>query len=727
LPDFHYKKDPFYERELKKYQVPTPSREYILEYFEAMDKPCSLKKLMRDMALTKDHTDGVTFRLKAMIRDGQIMQDREGEYLPFTSKKLIEGIIQRTKEGNGFLIPKDGSKDIFVPSKFMRSVFSKDRVLVQPMRSHRERSRREAKVVKVLERAITQLAGEFVIQNELPYLRPDTTDIDVLIPVSIPEQYSPKPNDIIVASIEFTFPNRASSPMAGTITEILGDAFTPGLEIELAIRAHNLPHVWPDDVLAEVEKIADTVLDKEKKGRADLTALELVTIDGEDSKDFDDAVYAEKTKKGFALTVAIADASHYVRPKMPLNAVAIERGNSVYFPNRVIPMLPEKLSNNLCSLRPNEDRLALVCTMQLSDKAELLNYKVEEAVIHSKARLTYTEVYQHMTGDKPLQGSFVDNIDTLSELYHILLNVRRGRGALEFDKPEPFISFDDEGKIASVELRGRNDAHRLIEEMMLLANNTIGKFVEKNQLPILWRNHAQPAEQDLEDLKKFLKLYGLTLGTHQGISPKDYAILIDKVTHREDAKLIESVILRSMKQAMYEAENLGHFGLSYDLYTHFTSPIRRYPDLYLHRVIKQFLNKDKSLNKLEQLSEKESKALYQLGDHCSMTERRADKATREAISWLKCDFMKGKVGEVFEGTITEATNFGLFVVLEPYYVEGMVHITTLPSDYYHYDNVKHSLIGKSSSRQFTLGDRIKVLIDRVDLDKRRIELSLADK
>jgi len=726
LPNFHYKKDPFYERELKKYQVPTPSREYLLEYLKAMDKPCSLKKVIRDLGLKKDHTDGLTYRFKAMLRDGQIMQDSDGSYKLFTSKKLIEGVVQRTKEGNGFLIPADGSKDIFIPSKFMRSIFSKDRVLVQPIRSFRERNRREAKVVKVLERSVSHLAGEFIIQDELPYLRPDTSDINDLIPLFIPKNFSPKENDIIAADIDFTFPSRASSPMTGTLTEILGDAFTPGLEIELAIRAHNLPHVWPDDVVTQADNIPDTIQASEKQGRVDLTHLDLVTIDGEDSKDFDDAVYAEKTKAGYSLTVAIADASHYVQPKTALNAEAIDRGNSVYFPNRVIPMLPEKLSNNLCSLRPNEDRLALVCIMEMNDKAELLDYKVVEAVIHSKARLTYTQVHKHMSGEQALEGSIVNSINTLTELYHILLKIRRVRGAIEFDTPEPFFTFNDQGKITAVDLRTRNDAHRLIEEMMLLANNTIGKFVEKNKLPILWRNHAEPEEQDLEGLKKFLGLYGLSLGSQKDITPKDYAKLIDKVTHRQDSKLIESVILRSMKQAMYEAENIGHFGLSYDLYTHFTSPIRRYPDLYLHRIIKQFLNKDKSLTKLDKLSEKESKSLYQLGDHCSMTERRADKATREAVNWLKCDFMKDKVGETFEGTITEATNFGLFIVLEPYYVEGMVHITTLPSDYYQYDNVKHSLIGKSSNRQFTLGDRIKVLIDRVDLDKKRIELSLAE-
>lgn len=726
MTNFHYKKDPFYDRELQKYQVPTPSREYLLEYLQAMGKPCPMKKIMRDLALKKSHEEGLAYRLKAMLRDSQIMQDQNGDYKIFSAKKLIEGTIQRTREGNGFLIPDDGSQDIFIPSKFMRNIFSKDKVLVQTIRSHRERNRREAKIVKVVSRAVSQLAGEYIMEDGLSFLRPDTPDINNLIPLAIPKGFSPKEKDIIATDIAFNFPTRASSPMTATLTEILGDEFTPGLEIELAVRQHDLPHVWPEDVEKQVAKIPGEVLETEKKGREDLTHLDLVTIDGIDARDFDDAVYAEKTKKGYSLTVAIADASHYVRPHTPLDAEAINRGNSVYFPNRVIPMLPEKLSNDLCSLRPHEDRLSLVCIMHLSDKAELLNYEVVEAVIHSKARLTYDEVYAHMTGEQKLEGSFVKSIDTLTELYHVLLGVRRERGAIEFESQEPFFTFNEHGKIMAVELRSRNDAHRLIEEMMLLANNTIGRFVEKNKLPILWRNHCEPEEQDLQDLKQFLGLYGLSLGKNKGITPKDYAELIDKVTHRQDAKLIESVILRSMKQAMYEAENQGHFGLSYDLYTHFTSPIRRYPDLYLHRVIKQFLNKDKLLKKLDQLNDKESKALYQLGDHCSMTERRADKATREAVTWLKCDFMKDKVGETFEGTITEATGFGLFIILEPYYVEGMVHITTLPSDYYQYDNIKHSLIGKNSSRQFTLGDRIKVLVDRVDLDKKRIELSLAE-
>ncbi len=725
MATFHYKNDPFYDRELQKYQVPTPSREYLLDYLEAMGKPCSFKKIMKDLSLKEDHQDGLIYRLKAMLRDAQIMQDGEENYKLFSSDKLIEGVIQRTKEGNGFLIPTNKSKDIFISAKFMKNIFSKDKVLVTPIRGARERTRIEGKIVKVLSRSVTHLAGELIIQNDENFLRPDMPDMDDLIPITFPSHLLPKHNDIITAEITYTQPTRPASAITGIVTEILGNAFTPGLEIELAIRAHNLPHIWPDDVLSEVEKISDTVLESEKNGRVDLTHLNLVTIDGEDAHDFDDAVYAQKTKSGFSLTVAIADASHYVKPGKPLDNEAIVRGNSVYFPNRVIPMLPEKLSNNLCSLRPHEDRLALVCTMNLNDKAQLLNYRVEEAVIHSKARLTYNDVYKHMSGEQKLAGEFVESIDVLTDLYHVLLKVRKNRGAIEFDAPEPLFRFNDQGKITSVELRTRNDAHRLIEEMMLLANNTIAAYVEKNNLAILWRNHCEPDEKDLEDLKQFLKLYGLSLGTHKDITPKDFAILIDKVTHRHDAKLIESVILRSMKQAMYEATNQGHFGLSYDLYTHFTSPIRRYPDLYLHRIIKQFLNHDKTLRKLDKLSDIESKNLHQLGESCSMTERRADKATREAVTWLKCDFMKDKIGQVFEGIITEVTNFGLFIILDHYYVEGLIHITTLPKDFYNYDPIKRCLIGKGSHKQFSLGDRITVLIDRVDLDKRRIELSLA--
>ena len=453
-------------------------------------------------------------------------------------------------------------------------------------------------------------------------------------------------------------------------------------------------------------------------GRKDLRDLALVTIDGESAKDFDDAVYAEYDGKNWRLVVAIADVSSYVKSTSELDFSAAERGNSVYFPRRVIPMLPEALSNGLCSLKPNVDRLCMVCDMVIDVNGKVLSYEFYPSVMNSKARLTYTIVDKILNhDDKSLQSEFssvVSDLENLQKLYQIMLSEREKRGALEFDSTETAIVFNDQGKIDFIKPIFRNEAHRIIEECMLAANVCAAKFLLEDNIDGLFRNHECPSEEKLENLRIFLAEFGLSLQGKSKPTPKDYRYLVEKVASRPEAHLLQTVLLRSMQQAVYSNKNLGHFGLAYDAYTHFTSPIRRYPDLIVHRAIRSKLS-----NKPFKL-----KDITKIAEHCSGTERTADEATRDVESWLKCYFMQDKVGQVFEGTVTGVTGFGLFIELDEVYIEGLLHVTELGNDYFTFDKSKHAMIGERTNLSYRLGDRLKVKVVRVDLETIKIDFSL---
>ena len=498
----------------------------------------------------------------------------------------------------------------------------------------------------------------------------------------------------------------------------------PGMEIEVAILAHGIPSKWPDDVTSIVSKIPLRVDPEQLQGRTDLRHLPFVTIDGEDAKDFDDAVYCyPKAKGGYQLYVAIADVSHYVAIGSPLDKEAARRGNSVYFPGKVVPMLPEALSNGICSLNPHVDRLCMVVEMAITDDGKINRSRFYRGVIHSQARLTYTQVSQWLidghTDEK--HAELLPMLQTLHTLYGILYKTRKIRGAMDFDTTETRIEFDENRKIQRIVPVIRNDAHKLIEECMLAANVATARFLEKARIPTLYRVHPAPEEDKIIGLRKFLGELGLQLGGGKKPNPKDFQTTLSAIGDRPEKHLIETVMLRSLKQAQYIEANDGHFGLAYSAYTHFTSPIRRYPDLLIHRAVGYLIdNQDvETFNYTED-------DMSRLGKHCSATERRADEATREVVSWLKCEYMQDKLGQVFPGRISAVTGFGIFVELDDIYVEGLVHVTSLKNDYYTFDAVKHRLVGERGGQVYRLGDKMTVLVARVDLDERKIDFELAD-
>lgn len=722
MSKFINKKDPYAEREAQKYESPIPSREFILEYLCEIGQPATYQQIRADLGLeTDDKQEALKRRLIAMVRDGQLLRNRKGAYGPLEKMELVSGRVVGHKDGFGFVVPDEGDEDLFISPRQMRRVFHGDRVLAR-VSNIDERGRPEAIIVEVLEHNTQQLVGRFYMESGAAYVEPANQRInqDILIPPNA--IHNAQHGQIVVVAVTAQ-PTKHTRAM-GEIVEVLGDHMAPGMEIDVAIRNHALPYLWPDDVTAEASQFPAQITATDLQNRDDFRHLAFVTIDGEDAKDFDDAVYCEPSSKGsWKLYVAIADVSHYVKPHSALDREAYQRGNSVYFPGRVIPMLPEVLSNNLCSLNPNVDRLTMICEMNIQASGKISSYKFYVGVIQSKARLTYKQVYAMIEKkDEHLRqrfSTFLPHLEHLYQLFNLLCEVRKARGAIDFDLPETKIIFGKDRKIEKIVSYERFDSHRVIEECMLSANICAARFLEKHQQPGLYRVHEGPTEEKLRDLRRFLQEIGLKMPGHREPLPQDYAEILRGIKERPDAHLIQTVLLRSMSQAVYDPENKGHFGLAYEAYTHFTSPIRRYPDLLVHRAIKKIL--------LKQTTPINDDLLDKAGGHCSMTERRADDATREAIDWLKCEFMMDKVGQEFAGIISGVTNFGFFVELKDVFVEGLVHISTLPSDYYHFDPIKHQLLGDRSNRRFRLGDEVKVQLARVNLDQGEIDFVLAER
>jgi len=737
--------DPNWSQELQKYEKPVPSRDLLLKKLEEGKAPLTLEEFCLAFSLEHDAdaVEGVRRRLKAMERDGQLLRNRRGAYGAISRLDLVAGVVQGHRDGHGVLYPEAGGDSLILPPKQMRRIFHGDRVLCCVVEMDR-RGKKIGSIVEIVESNTKQVVGRFFDEMGVGFVEPDNRKIthNILIPKE--HQLNAENGKLVVCEIVMQ-PEGRQQPI-GKIIEVLGDHLAPGMEIDVAVRSHGIPHVWPEAVTAEVQKLSSLLDAGEYKNRFDFRNLPFVTIDGEDAQDFDDAVYVEKRKGGgWLLSVAIADVSHYVPLDSALDIEAQERANSVYFPGRVVPMLPEVLSNGLCSLNPHQDRFVLVCQMEINKKGVISGFAFCESVIHSQARLTYTRVGSFLDAFKAGDAEshefwqamphLVDPLVNLYQLYEVLKAARAVRGAIEFETVETKIIFDDAHKIREILPVERNDAHRLIEECMLAANVCAAKALTVHELPVLYRIHRGPKEEKMENLRAFLGPLGFVLPTRRAIRPEDLQAILEQIQDRPDRHLIQTVMLRSMGQAVYSPENIGHFGLNYEEYAHFTSPIRRYPDLLVHRSIR-FLIRSKiesehvsRVKAVKVLKKKEwlpytDKQLVELGESCSFRERRADEATREVAAALKCDYMTHHIGEEFEGVISGVTAFGFFVELQGIYIDGLVHVATLNNDYYHFDAVGHRLVGEATRTVFALGQKVRVLVAKVNVDEKKIDFQL---
>lgn len=721
--------DPYYQQELAKYDNPIPSREFILQIIRAYNQPMSREEITLALAITdEEQQEGMRRRLRAMENDGQLIFTKRKRYALPEKLDLLKGTVLGHRDGYGFLQVEGKDGDWFISNSQMQKVMHGDYVLAQPSGVDR-RGRKEVRIVRVLQQSKKQIVGRFFLEDGIGYVMPDDSRIshDILIPQE--HRQGARMGQVVVVELK---PRTATfSQPVGVITEILGENMAKGMEVEIALRNHDIPHKFPDNVAKQCKKFSEEVPEQAKQGRVDLRQLPLVTIDGEDARDFDDAVFCQKKRGGgWTLWVAIADVSYYVRLRTALDTEAHQRGNSVYFPNRVVPMLPEVLSNGLCSLNPQVDRLCMVCEMQISAKGKLTGYEFYEGLMNSHARLTYNKVAKILDGDETLMARYqglVPHLQELHKMYQVLFAARQQRGAIDFDTIETKFVFNELGRIERIEPVVRNDAHKIIEECMILANIAAANFVEKHNEAALFRIHATPSEEKLTAFRAFLSECGLGLGGGNKPSTADYAELLEQVRERPDHELIQAMLLRSLSQAVYHADNIGHFGLALEQYAHFTSPIRRYPDLTLHRAIKYLLAKQKGSKRKTTDTGGYHYSLEEmdvLGDHCSMTERRADDATREVADWLKCEYMQDQVGNEFSGIISSVTGFGLFVRLDDLFIDGLVHISTLDNDYYQFDLAKQRLIGENSGMIYRLGDKVRVRVEAVSLDQRQVDFSL---
>ena len=732
--------DPFFERESARYAEPVPSREYILQTLTERGVPVAEDELERLLGIAPGEREAFSRRLGAMEREGEIMRNRRNAICVVDKLGLIRGRVQGHPDGFGFLIRDDGGPDVFLGPKEMQKVLHGDRVVARQSGLDR-RGRPEGKIVEVLEHVQTRLVGRLHSDHGVLFVVAEDKRIsqDFLIPSG--ESRGANPGQVVTVEV-LTQPAQRSQPVA-RVVEVLGNYADPGMEIEIALRKHSLPYAFSGDIERLSQKFPEGVTADDRRGREDIRDLPLVTIDGESAKDFDDAVYSEpippspplrkggrgeilekrgaQSAGGFRLVVAIADVSHYVRHGDALDQEARERGNSVYFPRRVIPMLPERLSNGLCSINPEVERLCVACDMRIDGHGEIESYRFYPAVMRSHARLTYTLVAE-MLGDARGEAAHryrkvVPQLENLYRLYRLLAKSRERRGAIDFETIETEMLFNAQGKIERIVPVKRNDAHRLVEECMLAANVCASHFLRERDHPMLYRIHEGPTPEKLAALREFLKGFGFSLTGGDEPHARDYAKLLSRIKDRPDAQLLQTVMLRSLRQAVYSPDNVGHFGLAYESYTHFTSPIRRYPDLLVHRAIKAVLVR----------KHYEPGDWHELGARCSMTERRADDATRDVEAWLKCYYMQDKIGETFECSISGVTAFGVFVALDGIYVEGLVHVSDLGKDYFHFDAAKHHLLGERTARRFRLGDRLRVRVVRVDLDSSKIDFVLDEK
>ena len=706
----------------KAYDVEVASRDDILELLVESGAPADMTQLLRHFGYQEDtdEAEGLRRRLVAMCRDAQLIRNRSGAFVPVSASDLVAGYVSANAGGFGFINCDDGKSDVYLNASQMRLVLHGDKV-VACITGTDQKGRREGRITDVVERAHTELVGRLAIEPGVTFVRPENKRLTRDFLVDADSLGKAQHGDMVLLEI-VEQPSRRHPPV-GRIIEVIGQHLQAGMEIDVALHNHSIPHLWPDAVEKQVAKFKSAPGKKDKLDRRDITHLPLVTIDGADARDFDDAVYCEPTEGGWRLYVAIADVSHYVTPGSALDEEAVRRGTSVYFPERVIPMLPETLSNGLCSINPDVERLCMLCVMSLDEQGNLKRTRFQRAVMRSHARLTYTEVGKIIEDkDEKLRQeheAVVEHLENLHSLYVQLAKLRKERGCIEFASQETRFEFDDNRKIRAIVPVQRNVAHRMIEESMILANVAAAAFLLKRKMPALYRVHQGPTEDRLEDLRSFLALRGLQIEGGDKPDTADFAKLAAQAADLPDARVIHAVMLRSMQAAVYQPDNDGHFGLALPHYAHFTSPIRRYPDLLVHRAIAHAVDGGKAAD--YSLSHTE---MLQLGESCSMTERRADEATREVDGWLKCEYMSHHIGKMFDGIVTSVTSFGLFVQLEDLFVDGLVHVSSLGFDYFHFDSAGLTLTGERTGTQFRLGDPVTIEVMSVNLDERKIDFEL---
>ncbi len=714
--------DPHRQREGAKYDNPIASREHITAQLKSLSGPVDFEALAELLGIDEENSlEALRRRVAAMIRDGQLVRNRRRGLIPVDKTNLMPGRVSAHPDGYGFVIVEESSQDIYLNARQMRQVLHGDRVIVT-ITGEDARGRREGRIVNVVERANQTLVGRVSVDRGTVVVLPDNKRIhqDLLIPPG--ELSSAVDGDMVVAQI-IEQPGRKHQPV-GKVIEVLGQHLEPGMEIDVALRSHGIPFQWPEAVSQEANGFAPTVDEATLQiDREDIRDLPLITIDGEDARDFDDAVWCESLDSGgWRLIVAIADVAHYVTPGSALDREAIERGTSVYFPGRVVPMLPESLSNGLCSLNPDVDRLCMICDMRLDADGIVKRTQFRNGLMRSHARLTYDQVYNMLSqSSSPLKEQYktvYPMIESLHSLYKVIAHLRRERGAIDFESNETQFVFDEDRKIREIVPVVRHDAHKMIEECMILANIQAADLLLEHQIPSLYRVHSGPKADRLEDLRAFIALRGLTLTGSDTPSPRDFAHLAQSIKDLPERNIIQSVMLRSMQQAVYQPANDGHFGLALKNYVHFTSPIRRYPDLLVHRGIKHAISKGRKADYAYTLSE-----VRALGESCSMTERRAEDASRDVSAWLKCEFMLEHVGAEFTGVISAVTSFGVFVELDDTQIEGLLHVTNLHRDYYRFDQAAHALIGERSGRHYHLGDKMVVQVAAVNLEERKIDFA----
>lgn len=700
----------------KKYQHPLPDRNAVLEYLREVGKPRPVDAILQDFNLKGQRMRALLVeKLDKMVRAGQIIENRRGEYCLTEKLQLVAGTVIGHADGFGFMRRDDGADDVYLSAREMQRLFDGDRAVVKVTGKDR-RGREEGRVVEVLERGFRETAGQFIRERGIGIVIPDNPKIAHRILVPAGEDGSAKHGQIVVAEI-LDYPS-GNEQATGRVVRVLGAPDKKGIATDLAIHAHSIPNVWPKNVTDQAGKFGSSVPAAAKKGREDLRDIPLLTIDGADARDFDDAVYCEPSGKGWRLLVAIADVAHYVDVHSPLDKEAIRRGTSVYFADRVVPMLPEALSNGLCSLNPKVDRLCMVCEMRVGADGKVSKSRFFEGLMRSHARLTYTEVSGFLSGETPksVPAAVHEPIQHLHDLYQAFANNRNRRGAIELDIPQTRIELGDDGTVEKIVTVPRNDAHRLIEECMIAANVQAAKFLRKHKIAGLYRVHAKPDPERFEDLRQYLLSLGLQVPHPDHVEPRQFNKLLQQVKDRPDSQAISMAMLRSLKHAEYTPENIGHFGLALDAYAHFTSPIRRYPDLLVHRAIRHIVRGGKAGN-----HDYDRAAMDHLGQVCSAHERRAEDATREVEAWLKCEFMEDKVGETFAGVITGVTNFGVFVQLSEFQIDGLVHVTSLKNDYYQFDASRLELVGDRGGKRYRLGDAMSVQVQRVDMESKRID------
>ena len=717
--------DPHANAEAQRYEHPIPSRLAILEFLRAARAVLKFDDIADGLNLSEANDRfALDKRLNAMVRDGQLLLNRRSGYAVVAKLDLTRGIVIGHPDGFGFLRPDKGGDDLFLAPKQMRLALHGDEVLASISGLDR-RGRAEGVIVEVLQRAHTRLLGRYMAKGRIGFVAPDNRKINQ--DVFIAEGLSMDASDGEMVLVEITEQPTSRSQVAGRVIEKLGATLKPDQLIDVAITAYGLSPEFPEEVIEASLKIPETVSEADLHGRFDLRDTELITIDGEDARDFDDAVFAEaKRGGGWRLVVAIADVSAYVAANDILDLEARARSTSVYFPKRVLPMLPERLSNGICSLNPSVERLCMVCDMSVSLEGKVTRSRFYAAAMRSHARLTYNRVWALLNKDaQPAsdeKGWLMPRLNALYAMFQAMSKARDERGALDFEGREVKFLLGADGAIETIEPTTRNAAHQIIEECMIAANVEAAKFLAKHKMPVPYRVHAPPPAMKLLDVTEFLRELGLKLkiDSEGGITPKDFSDLLDRVHERPDGRLIEAVLLRAQSLAVYQTKNLGHFGLALKAYAHFTSPIRRYPDLMVHRGIRHVLNGGDASTYAFSAEDVEAIAL-----NASARERTADEASRDVVERLKCVFMEQHLNAEFDGFVSGVTSFGLFVEIDRLQVQGLIHVTQLPNDYYHFDPLHRRLTGERRRQSYRLADRVRVQVIGVDADERKIDFKLA--